>query len=79
MEIEPSEVEVHGTGEQKYWYASQGVGNSGQGVRLNYFADDEQEAEVLAHGLGIAHSVHGQSKIEKIGTKEDYTDNFGEG
>lgn len=78
MEVDPSEIEVKGTGQQSNWYASQGIGSSGQGVRLNYFADDKEEAEVLAQGLGIANDVHAQSKVEFIGTRSDYESGFGE-
>jgi len=72
MEVSRDEYEVHGPNGGSDWYASEGIGENGQSVSINYIASDQREVTALAHGLGIAHNVHMHKKAQRIGTAAEY-------
>jgi len=74
MDVQPDEIEIHGTGANSKWFSSEGLNGKGKGVVLNYLTDTEEEVDALAHGLGIAHDVSMHTKAKYVGTRQDFLD-----
>lgn len=72
MNIEPFEHDVYGPGRNREWFASTGIGPSGQGVTLNFFADSKEDVKPIAQGLGIAFGVTCHVEAEHIAPASEY-------
>lgn len=74
MEIDPDEIEVYPPSGGSRWFASSGLNGQGKQVVVNYFVDEKQEVNALAHGLGIAHDISMHKEAEYIGPASDYAE-----
>lgn len=72
MDINRDIIEAHSAAGGDKWFMSQGIGEHGQTVVLNFLAEDEKDIAPIAHGLGIAHNISMHTPATQVGSRLDY-------
>lgn len=78
MEIDNSEIQVHGPGKRDNWYASSGISDSGVVTDVQIFAEDEDEAKAIGQGMAIGHNLHMNRGPRYVASRSEFEECFGE-
>jgi len=72
MEVNRDHIEAHAARGGDKWFMSQGIGERGQTVVLNFLVEDEKDIAPIAHGLGIANNISMHTQATQVGSRLDY-------